>query len=352
VDSGPTQAQSFPKSKPGGMICWLIEGWNKYMERKAISRLAGRKGRLRPFLPVRIKSPSYLCLYRKDYSVDTLRFFEELERTVLLDGKYVELDFSDLIAITAAASLVLFAKISRSQCCMLKSAFKYADFVVTYIPPTNKEVRALMSDSGLFVAMGPGGQPKLDRLWADWSSPFKTSNDPSGDMSELVAQLLKQAEGLLPQKIIAAVQEGYLNIAHHAYEEFKNPQDPLHPFMVNRFWQYARFNKDTGKLSVALYDLGSGIPQTIKVEGSMLSDCDAIMHAMKSGVTRFKVRGRGRGFNDIKSPIDRNESAEYLLVYSGRGQVIYRKGVAPIVKQHGHVIGGTLLEWTFAGVKK
>lgn len=299
-----------------------------------------------------VKSPERLCLYRAECYDDTLAFFDEFDTLVLLHGYYVVLDLSDLKELTAAASLMLFAKVTRCQCC-LPQFFTYPSAVVSYILPKDKAMRDMIRGSGLWAAIRPGGQSKLSRLWADVHNPYKTGNDPSTQMEAIIEQLLQQV-GKLPRKIVSALQESYLNIAHHAYEGFKDGAVPLHEFMVGRWWQFVKWNPKANKLSLVLYDMGVGIPSSIKnvshAVTRRVSDCASISLAMKSGVTRFNIQGRGRGFNDIKSPIDANPSAEYLLVFSGKGLVVYRSGKKVEEKLHDLSIGGTLIEWTFSGV--
>lgn len=293
-----------------------------------------------------IEAPDVLCLYREKYHDETLAFFDELDRSVFSDGLYVELDLSNLQNITAAAALVLFAKITRCQSCLPVGAFLFPDQVVTLILPKDKDVRGKFVDSGLWAAIKPGGQKKLERLWMDWGNPYKTGNDPSKQIEGVIGNL-RQSFGVLPNRIIGAIQESYLNIAHHAYEGFKE-QGGLHEFMVGRWWQYANYHPKTGKLAIIIYDMGNGIPSTIRSIQNGVSDCSCIQYAMKPGVTRFNIQGRGKGFSDIKRPIDVNASAEYLLVYSGRGEVAYRSGQQSIEKAYSNSIGGTLLEWAFA----
>ena len=296
---------------------------------------------------VRVKAPEVLCLYREEYHDETLAFLDEIDHLVFDRLVYVELDFSEVLNVTAAAALVLFAKITRCQSCLPVGVFRFPDRIISIIPPRSKEAKAKFVATGLWAAIKPGGQKKLERLWADWGNPYKTGNDPSRQFEDVIGHL-RQGFGVLPKRIVGAIQESYLNIAHHAYEPFK--QNPgFNEFMVGRWWQYASISKSTGKMVIVIYDMGAGIPATIRSIQGGVSDCVSIQYAMKPGVTRFNVQGRGKGFSDIKRPIDSNASAEYLLVYSGKGEVAYKSGQILNEFTHAHSIGGTLLEWSFTG---
>ncbi|WP_433690446.1 hypothetical protein [Pseudomonas monteilii] len=293
-----------------------------------------------------IAAPARVCLYTPDDYAETLRFFDEFDRAILVDFKYVELDFSDLESITAAAALVLFAKVTRCQCCIPSGKFRFPGEVITVKLPSNKVVKDLFVHTGLWAALRPGGIKKLDKLWADWDNPYKTGNDAASELLDVISHLQSQFK-ILPRKIVSALQESYLNIAHHAYELFKKNGEVMHPFMAGRWWQYARRNPKTNKITIVIYDMGGGIPASISDGNQMVSDCESIKYAMQTGVTRLNIQGRGQGFDNIKRPIDVNAAAEYLVVYSARGQVIYRQGAAITERNHGRHVGGTLIEWVF-----
>lgn len=294
-----------------------------------------------------IIAPPAICLYEATRFEKTVLFFDSFEQEVFNNLNYVEIDLSGTTQITAAAALILFAKVTRCQCWAPPSIFSNPDQIITIKLPKDKLTRSKILDSGLWAAIKPGGQRKLDRLWSDWTNPYKTGSDPAKEITDVIHQLQEQFD-VLPRQIVAAIQETYLNIAHHAYEEFKSGQTPLHDFMIGRWWQYARRNPITKKISIVIYDMGSGIPKTIKT-GRFFSETDSeeIQRAMKSGVTRFKIQGRGMGFDNIKKPIEVNSFAEYLVVYSGRGQVTYRRGQVIDKVNHAYNVGGTLIEWVF-----
>lgn len=294
-----------------------------------------------------IVAPERISLYTPEDYAETLEFFDEFDRQVLGKFNYVELDFSNTIYITAAAALVLFAKVTRCQCCLPVGYFAYPGEVITVKLPDDKLARSKFLNTGLWAAIKPGGLKKLSKLWDDWSNPFKTGNNPASELQDIIHQLRKQFDEL-PLKIVSALQESYLNIAHHAYERFRTEDQPMHSFMEGRWWQYARRNDVTRKMHIVIYDMGSGIPATINNgHNQMVTDCDSVKNAMVSGVTRLKIQGRGMGFNNIKRPIDINASAEYLVVYSARAQVVYKGGAVELEVNHGRHVGGTLIEWVF-----
>jgi hypothetical protein len=299
-----------------------------------------------------IHAPPAICLYDPERYEKTVTFYDDFEKEIFHNFNYVHIDLTNTTFISAAAALMLFAKITRCQCWAPKELFSNPDQIITISLPNHKETRKKIIDSGLWAAIKPGGQRKLDRLWNDWKNPYKTGSDPAKEIKDIISQLQIQFKPL-PRHIVAAIQECYLNIAHHAYEEFKDSDTPLHEFMVGRWWQYARRNPITKKISVVIYDMGSGIPSTITNSKLFTnSDSDEIHKAMRTGVTRLKIQGRGMGFDNIKKPIEVNASAEYLVIYSGKGQVTYKRGQIVDRIDHEHGVGGTLIEWVFGEEEK
>lgn len=294
---------------------------------------------------VTILSPRSICLYKTESVEKTLVFFDDIEEEVFNKRSYVHLDFSALTNISAAAALMLFAKVTRCQCTVSTLYFKEPDKVITVTLPVDKHTRGLFRNTGLYAAIKPGGTKKLQRLWTDLDSPFRSGSDPSSEMSFVIG-LFKAQFKTMPNQMVAAVQETYLNIAHHAYEKFKGSKLPFSGFMIGRWWQYAI--RKGNKITIIIYDMGSGIPSSM-LAASMFpgTDSDEIHNAMQTGVTSSGIQGRGMGFDNIKRPIDLNDFAEYLGVYSGRGRVIYKAGRPPERREHKHSVGGTLIEWIF-----
>ncbi|WP_019340548.1 hypothetical protein [Stutzerimonas stutzeri] len=292
-------------------------------------------------------APPVLCIYDEAYYNSTVMFFDEFEYHIFTRFDYVELDFSSTIEITAAAALILFAKITRCQCWAPPQLFSNPDQIIELILPTEKKLKKRIVDSGLWSAIKPGGQRKLAKLWRDNKNPYKTGSDPANELGDMIRLLRQQFNKTVPRHIVAAIQEAYLNIAHHAYEEFKHAEEPLHEFMVGRWWQFAQKDPKTNHMAVVIYDMGSGIPKSISDKTFTGSDSSEIHKAMQTGVTRLNIQGRGMGFDNIKKPIEHNATADYLGIYSGKGKIFYRRGKVIESVDHDHTIGGTLIEWVF-----
>lgn len=291
-------------------------------------------------------SPEEICLYRDEHFVKTMEFLDEIDEFHYAPGEVV-IDFSKCTSISAAAALVVFAKITR---CQLLADSLYDGLThqsIKIVFPEDREIKRLFVDTGYFDAIKPGGVKKLDRLWKDIDNRFKTSNDSSGEMSGMIKHL-RSIIGKVPERLVAALQEGYLNIRHHAY------YPDIHADIKGRWWQYTALNSKNKSVSVVLYDMGIGIAKTI--ESKYMSegyannlDNKLIEYAMQPGHTRYdNGRGRGNGFTNIKKPVDINASSKYLLVCSGKGIVKYKdQNIVSSEYVSDHSFGGTLIEWNF-----
>lgn len=294
-------------------------------------------------------APENICIYRGEFLPDTMQFFHELD---MYHNNYepFTVDFSKCKSISAAAAVITFGKITRCQLTADHVGQRLGHQGIKIVLPTDKNVRNFYRETGFYDAIKPGGKNKLERLWNDIHNPFKTSNNTEADLSALLKHL-KSKLGKIPEKLMSALSEAYLNIDHHAYH--KQVIDDLQ----GRWWQYTSGIKPDGTFSVVLYDMGMGIPSSIGpkylAQGRRYGHMDNVVieYAMVRGNTRYGVnQGRGNGFSNIKKPMDINQAAKYLLVASGKGIVKYKDQKivsSEMVTDYGY--GGTLIEWCFDG---
>lgn len=297
-------------------------------------------------------APENICIYRNELLPDTMQFFHDIDQ-YHRDYQAIIVDFAKCKSISAAAAVITFAKITRCQLTAdhIGQALGHQGIKINL--PEDKKAKNLFRQTGFYDAIKPGGINKLDRLWKDIHNPFKTSNSTENDISDLLKHL-KNRLGKIPEKLMSALSEGYLNIDHHAYHQ--NVINDLQ----GRWWQYTSSVKIDGTFSVVLYDMGVGIPFSIRpkyiAQGHRYGHMDNVVieYAMVRGHTRYDInQGRGNGFSNIKKPMDINQEAKYLLVASGKGAVKYKSQEivsSELVTDYGY--GGTLIEWCFDGELK
>lgn len=248
-------------------------------------------------------------------------------------NRSVILDFSETEEMTAGAAVMLFAEVTRSQ------LLTGLPNVITIIRPKNPNLWGLMRNSGLWDAIKPGGEKKLQGLW-EKNCPFASGNDPDAHLASTLNSF-RNARPNLPRRFDSAIQEAILNVVHHAYEYNRNlPTDSI----GTRWWQYAAITKEDVRFTIC--DLGIGIPNKILYmpENRHLPHGHCIEKAMEDGFSTLFRRGRGMGSRDLKRPVV-NTEAESFSIFSNNGIYSYIQNREPICGDRPACLPGTVVEW-------
>lgn len=287
------------------------------------------------------QAPATLCCY-ENHDI-TMSFFKVVESRVFINERYIEIDFSKTVHITAAAALYLVSVVTKCQNCAPKNIL-YPHIVITYKYPPEDLKLNLFDRTGILEILKPGGRKKLDRIWEDLSSPFQTGDDPAKQFSRMISWYKDLSVGPVPQKLYSAVQEAYLNLKQHAYDK-KMTGD----FLRNRWWFYAVHDRNLNRVAFLLLDRGQGIPNNVVLPSVVedARDVDKIAVAMRKGWSSTGEPGRGRGSENLRKPINLKDNDDRLMVMSGMGKYNYIKGDSPRLFPLAVNFQGTLIEWSF-----
>lgn len=295
-----------------------------------------------------ISAPSTLCLYDPRFIESTATYFGQLCKSQDIGPRPIIVDLSRVVHISVAAALVLFANISRIR--LLTNRTEY----VRIVWPTNEKARERFLRGGITQAISTPVK-KLD-LMLDRGCPYSTATSPRDHYAE-TCRYAKRHFDVDHEGMFAALQEAMINVGEHAYKG----SGVNNKVLRDRFWQLCGI-KDN-KLYFAFYDMGTGIPYTMRKADPTtyaVPDHDHIAYAMTDGISSTGEPGRGRGSEDIKRPlsafvnkgIDAPEMS-YLLLISGRGVCIYRsKDELPETSTVAPPLKGTLLEWSLPIVRR
>jgi hypothetical protein len=102
-----------------------------------------------------LRAPKILCVYDPKKESATLKFITQIANAVFKARTKIHLDFSATEQITAAASVLLFAEITR---CQLQTC---VDDVVTLDLPKTEVASNLFTSTGLLSSIRPGGACKV-----------------------------------------------------------------------------------------------------------------------------------------------------------------------------------------------
>lgn len=292
---------------------------------------------------ISISSPDVLCVYTKENSYVTYRFVQYIETVIFEYGLAINISFKELKSITAAASLLVFARITKCQLCLKLPTD------LSIITPDDKGMKQLFSNSGFWSGIKPGGVSKIRKLIDSNNQYMSGSNSivehPAKVISATVINLaLRGVKFSSPSTHLftRGIQEAILNVDYHAYNEdsFANVYKDIGD---SRWWQCSWLDKENSQLVFIIYDDGMGIAPTLKAQFPNLPTHEVIKEAMKVGTTRTLNPERGKGSNDIIKATCTFPNS-HLVVMSGDGY--YKHDANNVTSEKlPFTLEGTLVQW-------
>lgn len=177
---------------------------------------------------------------------------------------------------------------------------------------------------------------------ADGRQAFALQNALIAEAPTVADSRLDFYEGLL---------EAFTNAIEHAYHP-EIPDDGL--FKVRRWWAGGFVDNKEGRLYMAVYDQGVGIPATLPRKpfwSSIFSgtafewtDARVIAGGLDYGRTRTSQDGRGNGLWSMCQITHGFDEAE-VRITSGRGEVAYETGKPLRLDDFPSRFPGTLVRW-------
>ena len=292
---------------------------------------------------VNIKTPLKLCIYEED-SFITYQFVNYIEELIFKYKIGIVIDFSQLEYISAAASLLLFAKISKCQLCI------NAPNDIDIVQPVKKEIRAIFQSSGLWSGIKPGGVSKIRKLLDTNNQYLSGSNEAIENFDKVLAStivnLAKQNVKFTRDNGVIftrGITEAILNVQYHAYSD-KSLASMFPQISNGRWWQCCWLDHENQRFVFIIFDDGEGIPDGIRrAYNDKGNDSELIKRAMTKGVSKTLNPQRGKGSDDIikTSCVFPNS---HLLIISGNGHYKHdESGVS--IKELPFKLDGTLTQW-------
>lgn len=293
-----------------------------------------------------VSVPTNVCVY-KDNGYLTYLLIEYIEKITLDYNKPITVDFSQVTNLTAAASLLMFAVITKCQICRIDPD------IINVVLPIDKNMRTLFIESGLWNGIKPGGISKVRKL-IDANNQYLSGSK----------EIIENVEKIMPSTLInlhnqnvkftkdrsilftKGIGEAILNVGYHAYLGKKN-ENTLEKFSrlgKERWWQCCWHDQINNKLVFLIYDDGVGIATTLKEKfPDIIDDHEMIKKAMTKGVSRSPKISRGKGSNDIIQATCIFPNS-HVIIMSGNGQYMHdNTGVKS--KELPFTLKGTLVQW-------
>ena len=224
----------------------------------------------------------------------------------------------------------------------------------------NPIVNQLLTDSGFFKHLKIKSQFGTSESDNNISHlKFRSENYIDAEIISPLSDEVTSKDISIPvrfqKKIFRALSEAMLNVHHHAYPGLKYMTVRRLKDRKGKWWLGAQYNKNDGKLSFVIYDMGQGIPATLprNYKNTYIqkftnpqqncNDAELIFAATQAGKTSTNKKHRGKGLPDMHQIIENNRGE--LQIFSGYGHYFYANNNS-FKTNRGLQCIGTLVIWT------
>lgn len=298
-----------------------------------------------------------------------LAFIERIKYVLTIEHRPVYIDFSLTTRMITDGTLLFYAEIDK----LIRKGKKRSPDrrrMIRCSYPKDPIVEQVLQQVGIFNVVGKAGRASIEHDTVRHWRGFTGVRLPAGELADSMTESYQESAGseLLTTNLNVGIQEAINNCTRHAYE-YDQP-DPysksayVHP--EPRWWMFTQV-KD-GMLSVALCDLGIGIPTSLRnaevddnkdedwkipiiqdflrIWGKGEADAELIQAAFELGRSKTKKPNRGKGLADIRNVLE-EAGAGNLQIYSGTGYYKFD----PItrdekIRNYSDSAPGTLILWT------
>lgn len=296
---------------------------------------------------MRVKAPSYLCVGNLTYRTATVQFLGDLRAQTRREGVGLIIDLSGVTTIRPTGAVMLLAEIERAVAGQDSASLQI-------IRSNDAVIDAVMCHLGIYITdEGPTPEAEREdvRHWRVASGVASEGEKGGSLFGDYEGRLADGLTGDLYNGIVEAMT----NTVHHAYAGVAGEE--LRKYVGKRWWALSQ--ERDGELTIAICDLGIGIPRSLprsatfsselvraawKRLGLDKSDANAIKVAIELGRTSTGQDGRGRGLSEIVEAANLSEEGS-VLISSNRGTFVLFEGKR-YARDHSHSIRGTLIHWT------
>lgn len=318
--------------------------WKMYLLTKT-NHLKGYKSKPKKYKtsekPVIIKSPQKFKFLDNKTRKELDSFIEKITQH-LKSGRKVKIDFSETTELFPCGTIIFIANID-----VLKNQYPN---MITCTYPKNEVVEQLFQHVGLLSWFGLSSRRKIDhdqvKYW-HFHSGIDVNPETFKDLTQYVKEIINHKDKEL---FADCLNEAVTNTHNHAYKATKNF---IQDRSLQKWWMFSLLKED--RLGVVIYDLGMGIPGSIRSKPEFFdlfrrrkySDKALIKQTVNSNLTITKLRHRGKGFPEMLE-FAKNIPDGFFSVWSGKAGFKHRS--KPDATQDTKVIDiaklrGTLILW-------
>jgi hypothetical protein len=305
-----------------------------------------------------IHVPRLLVAERAEQRDRILDVAQQVRNVLVSSNSRVKLDFSRVEKIFPGGMLLLIASLQ-----LICSTFPRR---VSARCPPGSLAGQLLNHFGFASMLGVS--PSLSKPMANsvvsWN--FLTGTQSGGEeVRELLNQYRANTNAEIPPDLFAVLTEGLTNVRHHAYKDSDVPPE------FQKWWLFARCTEpkgsQQGSLYIAIYDVGVGIPFTMRkklqtgevvlnyadklgsaislTEGTLL-DQRLLTEAVERKRSQTGQPHRGNGLPEMREFVSSTDNGR-LYIVSGHAQYTSVRGHED-GQTHGirQKFPGTLLLWS------
>ncbi|AOW14527.1 hypothetical protein LPB72_06060 [Hydrogenophaga crassostreae] len=210
------------------------------------------------------------------------------------------------------------------------------------------------------LGVSPQSSQPTARSVVEWR--YLTGTQAIGeDVRELLHSYRQNTSAEIPPDLFSVLTEGLINVRHHAY-----PADSEIPPDLRRWWLFSRYvepeGQTAGNLYIAIYDMGVGIPTTMKerlergevilnlieqvIPTGKALDKALLLQAVEHRRSGTGLPHRGNGLPEMREFVA-STSAGRLYIVSGSAQYSYGPSSQEgMVTAYSRSFPGTLILWS------
>jgi hypothetical protein len=286
-----------------------------------------------------ITAPKVFGILDNDNRNDVIHFISSIKAAAQKRGAAIRLNFKDTEKMYADATLLF--KASIEQICQQHPALKIKCAPSKKIPRINE----VLTQIRLLHRLGQTFHIKpTDETVIHWRTTEGKGAD--GEKYEPILGSYDTAlDAKLSEGLYLGLTEAMTNTCHHAYPD---------GLPDTEWWMFSQIKNDW--LTVAICDLGVGIPATIHIKQPLVwkvihraykgkaTDANIMDATIRLKKTRTRKGYRGKGLTQLANVVDRAQNGAGFFIYSGKG--CYAKSSRGVkLYDYKTSIGGTVITW-------
>lgn len=267
-------------------------------------------------------------------------------RGALVHGKdrRVFLDFSQLVAISSEAGLMLLAEIDRSLALA-------GGRVLHGNHPNSVMAASMLKDMGYFRFFKVPDPPinPSSRIFLEARGGSFTDGEIANKLIEVFENQLR-ISSISRRALYEALIECMQNVKHHAYPDDFFTSGKLR----DRWWMMGFSDSNTGEVTFSFVDQGVGIPRTLQRKWKQLlnqivggfSESELICGAIEEHKSRLKSIRRGNGLSVLRSLLQLAPEGRFRICSRHANVSFLRHQIDPITFDAKESYDGTFVSWT------